>query len=52
MSCLAHTIKHAIYPLALKGDNARKHLERVINTAAYDYWLDCDACMKVCPNNR
>ena len=52
MTCLAHTIKHAIYPLALKGDNARKHLERVINTAGYDYWLDCDECMKVCPNNR
>jgi epoxyqueuosine reductase len=52
MTCLAHTIKHAIYPLALKGDNARKHIERVVNTAGYDYWLDCDACMKACPNNR
>ena len=51
MACLSHTIKHAIYPLALKGENAGKHIERVINTAGYDYWLDCDECVKVCPNN-
>lgn len=52
MTCLPHTIKHAIYPLALKGENAGQHIERVVNTAGYDYWLDCDECVKVCPNNR
>lgn len=52
MTCLPHTIKHAIYPLALKGENARQHIERVVNTAGYDYWLDCNECVKVCPNNR
>jgi len=52
MTCLPHTIKHAIYPLALKEENARQHIERVVNTAGYDYWLDCDECVKVCPNNR
>jgi epoxyqueuosine reductase len=52
MKCLAHTIKHAIYPLALKDAKGLKHIERIINTAGYDYWLDCDECLKVCPNNR
>lgn len=52
MTCMAHTIKHAIYPLALKDAEGLKHIERVINTAGYDYWLHCDECLKVCPNNR
>ncbi|MDA8141884.1 MAG: hypothetical protein M0036_24825 [Desulfobacteraceae bacterium] len=52
MKCLGHTIKHAIYPLALKDANSLKHIERVINTAGYDYWLACDECLKVCPENR
>ncbi len=52
MKCLGHTIKHAIYPLALKDANGLKHIERVINTAGYDYWLACDECLKMCPNNR
>jgi len=52
MTCLAHSVKHAIYPLALKDAQGLKHIERVINTAGHEYWLDCDECMKVCPNNR
>jgi len=52
MTCMAHTIKHAIYPLALKDAEGLRHIERVINTAGYDYWLECDECLKVCPNNR
>lgn len=52
MTCMAFTIKHAIYPLALRDAEGLKHIERVINTAGYDYWLDCDECLKVCPNNR
>ncbi len=52
MVCMGHTIKHAIYPIALKGPDALKHIERVINTAGHDYWLDCDECVKACPNNR
>jgi epoxyqueuosine reductase len=50
--CLGHTIKHAIYPLALKNEADLKHIERVINTAGYDYWIACDECLKVCPINR
>jgi len=52
LKCLRHTIKHAISPLALKGPDALKHIERVINTAGYNYWLKCDECLKVCPSNR
>ncbi len=50
--CLGHTIKHAIYPLALKSYEDIKHIERIINTAGYDYWIACDECLKACPNNR
>jgi epoxyqueuosine reductase QueG len=52
MACLQHTIKHAIYPLALKDPAGLKHIERVINTAGHDYWLECNACMRACPLNR
>jgi len=52
MICMAHTIKHVIYPLALKDAEGLKHIERVVNTAGYDYWLNCDECLRVCPNNR
>jgi epoxyqueuosine reductase len=52
MDCLSHTIKHAIYPLALKSEDGLRHIERVINTAGYNYWLECDECLKVCPSNR
>jgi epoxyqueuosine reductase len=50
--CLGYTIKHAIYPLALKSEDDLKHIERVINTAGHDYWIACDECLKVCPLNR
>jgi len=33
MTCLTHTIKHAIYPLTLKNEEGLKRIERVINTA-------------------
>jgi epoxyqueuosine reductase len=52
LTCLAHTIKHAIYPLALKDEQGRKHIERIINTAAYNYWLACNECLKACPLNK
>jgi len=52
MTCLPHSVKHAIYPLALKGADALKYIERVVNTAGHDYWLACDECLKACPNNR
>lgn len=52
MTCTSHTIKHAIYPLALKSEVGLKNIERVINTAGYNYWLACDECLKVCPLNR
>ncbi|MGD0280162.1 MAG: hypothetical protein ABSC11_12750 [Smithella sp.] len=50
--CLGHTIKHAIYPLALKDEAGLKNIERIINTAGHDYWIACNECVKVCPNNR
>ncbi len=52
LACLGHTIKHAIYPLALQGDDALTRLERVNNTAGFNYWLTCNECLKVCPANR
>jgi len=52
MNCLAHTIKHAIYPLAFRTPEDFKYMERVINTAGYNYWLTCNNCMRVCPSNR
>ncbi|MFW6082099.1 MAG: 4Fe-4S double cluster binding domain-containing protein [Desulfosalsimonas sp.] len=52
MVCLPYSVKHAIYPLALKGADALKYIERVVNTAGHDYWLACDECLKACPNNR
>ena len=52
MTCLAHAIKHVIYPLALKSEEGRKRIERVTNTAGYDYWIDCFSCVKVCPLNK
>jgi len=52
MKCLAHTIKHAIYPLAFRTPEDFKHMGRVINTAGYNYWLTCNNCMRVCPSNR
>lgn len=51
MTCLGHTIKHAIYPLALQTPEGMQQIERVVNTAGYNYWLACDTCLKVCPNN-
>lgn len=52
MACLSHTIKHAIYPLALNSEAGLKNIERVINTAGHHYWIDCDKCLKVCPLNK
>lgn len=52
LTCLGHTIKHAIYPLALKDEQGLAHIERVINTAGHNYWLECNECLRVCPNNR
>jgi epoxyqueuosine reductase QueG len=50
--CTAHTIRHAIYPLALRDEEGLKNIQTIINTAGYNYWLKCDECLKVCPNNR
>lgn len=52
MTCLGHTIKHAIYPLTLHSEAGLKKIERIINTAGYNYWIDCDECLKVCPLNK
>ena len=52
MTCLAHSIKHVIYPLAMKGEEGRKRIERITNTAGYNYWMECFSCVKVCPLNK
>lgn len=52
MACLGYCIKHAIYPIALRDEQGLKNIERVINTAGYNYWLKCDECLRVCPNNQ
>lgn len=52
LTCLQHIAKHAIYPIALKDEIGFKNIERVINTAGYNYWLECHECLRVCPNNR
>jgi len=52
INCMQYAIKHAIYPLALKDEVGLKHIERVVNTAGYNYWLACDECLKVCPLNK
>ena len=51
-TCLSYTIKHAIYPIALKDEKARAQIERVINTAGYDYWVACCECIRACPLNQ
>jgi epoxyqueuosine reductase len=50
--CLAYSTKHAIYPIALRDEKGLKHIERIINTAGYNYWLTCNECLRVCPLNR
>lgn len=52
LTCQGYTIKHAIYPIALSTEEGLNNIERVINTAGYDYWLACNECLKVCPRNR
>jgi epoxyqueuosine reductase QueG len=52
MTCLANTIKHAIYALAFQTPEGMRQIERVTNTAGYNYWVACDTCLKVCPSNR
>ncbi|MEW6553408.1 MAG: hypothetical protein AB1384_03870 [Actinomycetota bacterium] len=52
MVCLGHTIKHGIYKLALSGAEDLQFIERIINTTGYNYWIDCDECLKACPLNR
>ncbi|MBI9077302.1 MAG: epoxyqueuosine reductase [Desulfatibacillum sp.] len=51
MNCLGHTIKHAIYPLALNTPEGIRNIERVINTAGHNYWITCHECLSVCPGN-
>jgi len=49
---MSYTIRHAIYPLALRDEAGQRNIETVINTAGYNYWLKCDECIKACPNER
>ncbi len=51
LTCMFNIIKHGIYPLALQSEEGMKNIEMIINTAGYNYWLKCDECLQVCPNN-
>ncbi|MFH1953643.1 MAG: 4Fe-4S double cluster binding domain-containing protein [Pseudomonadota bacterium] len=50
--CLAYSIRHAIYPLALRDARGRKNIETIFNTAGYNAWIRCHDCQKACPNNQ
>jgi epoxyqueuosine reductase QueG len=50
--CMAYSIRHAIYPLALKDERGRKNIETIFNTAGYNAWIKCHECQKACPNNQ
>jgi epoxyqueuosine reductase len=50
--CMAYTIRHAIYPLALRNERGRKNIETVFNTAGYNAWIKCHECQKACPKNQ
>ena len=52
LACQAYSVTHAIYPIAIRDEAGLKNLEKIINTAGYNYWLKCDECLKVCPLNR
>ena len=52
MVCLGHAIKHGIYKLAFTAPEDFQFIERIINTAGYNYWIDCDECLKACPLNN
>lgn len=52
MACLSHSVRHAIYPLALRDEGGRRNIELVVNTAGYDYWIRCFECIKACPLDR
>lgn len=52
MKCLAYTIRHGIYPLALKDEAGLKNIELIINTAGHNYWIKCNECLRVCPLNK
>ena len=49
LTCLAFSIRHVIYPLALNDEQGRKNIETVINTGGHNYWLKCTECLRVCP---
>lgn len=51
MACLAHTIRHGIYPVTLRSEEGLRHMELIINTAGYNYWVKCCECLMVCPLN-
>jgi epoxyqueuosine reductase QueG len=52
IKCMLNTISHAIYNISLKDPEGLKNIETVINTAGYNYWIGCNTCLKVCPNNN
>lgn len=52
LTCMEYSIRHAIYPLALRDEVGRKNIETIINTAGYNSWIKCNECLKVCPKNN
>jgi epoxyqueuosine reductase QueG len=50
--CLRYTIRHAIYPIALRDPRGLKNIETIFNTAGYNAWIKCYECQKACPKNK
>lgn len=50
--CMGYSIKHGLYRPLLSDDYGLQNIEMIINTSGYNYWIACDECTKVCPNNR
>jgi epoxyqueuosine reductase QueG len=50
--CTGFSIRHPIYPLALKEEWGLASMELIANTAGYNYWVSCCECLKVCPANE
>lgn len=52
IKCMSNTIRHGIFPIALKDKAGLKNIELILNTVGYNYWIKCFECLRVCPLNR
>ena len=50
VACALKT-SHSIFQLTMAQDRSPANRELVLNTAGYNYWLNCSECQRVCPLN-